>query len=323
LRHLWRCTYGGEAFDAIELLHGRFKASPPPSPPPCPAGFSGPQEGQCTECVAGKYKAVAGYVACSSCEAYTFSGTAGATTCWQCAENSHSAVGSSYCTCDAGFWGKPPLPHVHTKDVHTCTACVPGKYSVRAEPDEETETASSDANSCTDCKTGSYSRALGATAKSSCTTCPLGSTSLGGSASLTACHCIAGWSGPDGSTCVLCVAGKYKDGPGEGACVDCLAGKYSTIVAAISETSCVECAAGKYSSADGAALADACIQCVDGKLSEVGSDSKSDCLSFCPPGFYGQPGTCTPCDVGKYTNSPGPVSVQQAPTLLHFIVLHT
>ena len=55
----------------------------------------------------------------------------------------------------------------------------------------------------------------------------------------------------------------------------------------------------KYSSADGAALADACIQCVHGKSSEVGSDSKSDCLSFCSPGFYGQPGTCTPCDVGK------------------------
>ena len=76
----------------------------------------------------------------------------------------------------------------------TCTACVQGNYSVRAVPNEETETESSDSNSCTDCKTGSYSRAVGATAKSSCTACPIGSTSLGGSASLTACHCIAGWS---------------------------------------------------------------------------------------------------------------------------------
>jgi hypothetical protein len=123
-----------------------------------------------------------------------------------------------------------------------------------------------------------------------CTSCPLGSSSPPGSDAATDCACNAGFTGTNGGTCTICVAGKYKGGTGNLACSDCVAGKYSGDSAATVCTDCVagklsaavgcsstcaECEAGKYSAATGAMSATTCTPCPDGSSSSAGS-------CFCP-----------------------------------------
>ena len=54
------------------------------------------------------------------------------------------------------------------------------------------------------------------------------------------CSCMAGYSGPDGGTCVACEAGKYKPVNGSSPCTLCAAGKFSTSPA---QSTCTECSA--------------------------------------------------------------------------------
>jgi syndecan 4 len=75
----------------------------------CNRGFTGPDGGPCTVCVAGKYKTTTGSVVCTDCGAGTYSTTLGATaaaTCLACPANSNSPAGSTTstsCTCNVGF----------------------------------------------------------------------------------------------------------------------------------------------------------------------------------------------------------------------------
>jgi hypothetical protein len=78
----------------------------------CNAGFSGPDGGTCSACVAGKYKALRGTATCSNCGTGTYSTAVGASassTCSACPSNSNSPEGSSALTnctlthCTAGW----------------------------------------------------------------------------------------------------------------------------------------------------------------------------------------------------------------------------
>jgi hypothetical protein len=77
----------------------------------CNVGFTGPNGGTCTACIAGKYKIATGSVVCTDCAAGTYSTTAAATlatTCLACPAYSNSPSSSSSltaCTCNAGtYW---------------------------------------------------------------------------------------------------------------------------------------------------------------------------------------------------------------------------
>ena len=91
----------------------------------CNVGFTGPNGGPCTACVAGKYKTTTGNAVCTDCAADKYSATAGATlesTCLACPANSNSPSPSTVvtsCTCNVGFM-----------DISsgTCTACATGSY---------------------------------------------------------------------------------------------------------------------------------------------------------------------------------------------------
>jgi hypothetical protein len=91
----------------------------------CNTGFTGPNGGTCTQCVAGKYKAVVGTFACTDCgagkymitkgassctdcDANTYSTTTGSNqeyTCWPCPANSQSQSGATTCVCMVGYTG--------------------------------------------------------------------------------------------------------------------------------------------------------------------------------------------------------------------------
>jgi hypothetical protein len=90
--------------------------------------------------------------------------------------------------------------------------------------------------------------------------------------------------GPDGTTCEACVAGKYKNDIGSADCIDCGADKYSSATGAVTESSCSSCLI--YS------------------VISSGSDAIEDCK--CVSGYTGLDGTtCEACVAGKYKNGIG------------------
>ena len=94
--------------DACSHSHQDFKHMCPCSPQPeasvsslCMLGYSGPDGGTCTACVAGKYKTSTGSAACTDCGADTYSaavGASGSSTCIACPSNSTSPAGSASLT---------------------------------------------------------------------------------------------------------------------------------------------------------------------------------------------------------------------------------
>jgi len=266
----------------------------------CIPGYTGPDGGTCTACVAGKYKTVSGSAACANCGAGKYSTSIGATleaTCLACPINSNSPSGSaslSICTCNVGFTGP---------DGSSCTACVAGKYKT-----------SSGSAACTDCVAGKYSTSTGATLEATCLACPSYSNSPSASASLSICTCNVGFTGPDGGLCAACGAGKYKTLTGSAACTDCGAGKYSTSTGAISSAVCTDCGAGKYSTITGAISSAACTDCGAGKYStSIGAISSAACTD-CGAGKYSTSigaisnAVCIDCGAGKYSTSIGAIS---------------
>ena len=106
--------------------------------------------------------------------------------------------------CNAGYTGP---------DGGTCTACAAGKYKVAL--------GSADCSPCV----GVYSHSPEASADSKF------------------CGCNVGYTGPDGSTCTACEAGKYKVIIGKDVCFDCPAGKFK---AGQGSGTCTHCQKGIY-----------------------------------------------------------------------------
>ena len=119
----------------------------------------------------------------------------------------------------------------------TCVSCSAGSFS-----------SSASSSSCTLCAAGKYSMTSGAMSDSTCSSCPAYANSLSGSDSAEDCTCNAGSSGPNGGTCVLCVAGKYTSQTGSAECIAWPVGTYSTTLGALSSSTCVSCwaSSGRY-----------------------------------------------------------------------------
>mgnify|MGYP000439217468 CR=1 FL=1 len=186
-----------------------------------------------------------------------------------------------------------------------CDQCAAGQYKNQV-----------GTSPCVSCDPGTYSEQP--LASVSCTNCPLHTTSLAESSSVTQCVCKPGTFG-DHNGCDLCVAGSYKTNssiysppdPRCGVslicppCPLCTIGKYSTSIGSSSESSCQNCLAGKYSEVLGAPVESACKKCEAGKYQD--KTGKSVCV-ICQRGKYTtSPGTitCEKCEAGKYSTATG------------------
>ena len=142
-----------------------------------------------------------------------------------CAKPAGCETGSDTidCPCDIGFSGPdggPCLPcktgSFKTVDGSAnCTLCIKGKFS--------SVVGANSSSVCVNCSVNTYSMANG----SACAACPSNSVSGEGSANVTECKCMAGFTGPDGGACEACAAGRYKEGRGDGGCVTCPTGSDS------------------------------------------------------------------------------------------------
>ena len=241
----------------------------------CNPGYTGPDGGPCTACVAGKYKPASGSEPCTLCDAgksstsvsATSSGTCNTcpgrtydsddrTQCLACPSDSNSPSLSDEitdCRCNVGYTGPDGGP---------CAACIAGKY--------KTQTGSA---TCTLCNAGQYSNQVGASSSGTCVNCPTGtysnadrsppcsscasdSNSPSASDDFSDCLCNVGYTGPDGGPCTACVPGKYKTVTGAAACQDCVAGYYHQLPGASQD--CSFCIPGNYTNGTGSSTCQDC-----------------------------------------------------------------
>ena len=293
--------------------------------PNCNAGYTGPSGGPCAVCVAGKYKVATGSAACIDCGIGTYSSTLAATaaaacvacpnntfsgvigisnvlSCQSCQPNAVSVAGSvsqEYCYCKAGY--------AHAEGEFRCNACTPGTYNSHLAR-----------KTCSNCTIGMYSVHYNATGPETCQACPVGqwssegsancnlcplySSTLGTSGSIFDCVCDAGYTGPAGSTCTPCSAGKYKTATGSAACTNCGSGTYSSTIAATAAAACLACPADTISPATSTSSA-ACIS----PACNAGYTGPDGICSTCAAGTYKVgigSASCTPCVTGKYSITP-------------------
>ena len=262
----------------------------------CKVGYTGPDAGSCSACSQGKYKDAIGSGECTVCPNGKFSSIVSgnvSSVCLNCPSDSWSPSGSTlleHCVCNVGYTGQDP---------ESCLACVAGKFK-----------AVNGTAECTQCAAGKYSSSTGSTSdacincnrntfsaadNSQCTLCPSNAISPMSSATQTACKCDLGYTGPDGDTCIACVAGKFKPSNGSAECTQCDSGKYLSSTAAGSIAECLVCGINTYSSADSSQ----CVQCPSHTLSAASSSSQADCK--CNGGYSGPDGgACVACAVGKF-----------------------
>ena len=264
----------------------------------CPPGHTGES---CAPCPAGTFKDMVGASECIVCPAAKYSDAMGAnasSACLPCPQGAVSPNGStslSDCSCKAGFTARA--------DGESCVACEAGKFKTNVGTGECTQCPRGKYSAvyliatglardmCKDCMRNTYSSAD----NSKCSPCPFHAVSAIGSSSRSDCQCAKGYTGPDGRSCVACVAGKYKAVQGASACASCRAGKFSTTSAATAESSCTTCAANSYSAPDNGH----CILCPYYAVSSRASSSQTDCV--CDVGFTGpNGGPCGACPAGKY-----------------------
>ena len=158
-----------------------------------------------------------------------------------------------------------------TNSNNACTACPAGKT-----------TSGSGANAssqCESCPSDTYSKTFNF--ETTCMNCPSDAVSPLSSSSILDCQCDIGYSGPDGGSCVACVAGKFKASIGSDACTQCAAGKHS---AAMGADVCADCSADTYSSVDNTQ----CTPCPPNTVSLPSSSVETDCA--CDSGYTGPDG---------------------------------
>jgi len=231
----------------------------------CKPGSTGPDGTPCVLCGPGKYKPSTGDSACTLCLAGQYSEIVGglhANVCQECPTNTTSLPGSVTlpdCICRAG-WTR--------QNGARCVLCEAGKY----------KNATGD-GACSLCLPDQYLGTTGASTATACQQCPANSKSLAGTTKITACLCLPGTTGQNGSLCVLCEAGKYKMDTGVSACTLCLPDQYSGTV--------------------GASASDTCQECSSNSASVEGSVARTACV--CIPGTYTVLQECYPCAAGKFS----------------------
>ncbi|KAJ1465571.1 hypothetical protein T484DRAFT_1647989, partial [Baffinella frigidus] len=189
----------------------------------------------------------------------------------------------------------------------SCHMCLPGTY--------KTAIGSAD---CTSCGINTYSCHWGGMHPAACQQCSANSASPAGSGAITDCTCNTGYTGADGGSCSVCLAGTYKTGTGSAACTSCGVNTYSTAVDGTvckgcpvgtykvntGTGECTECSANTFSATVGASLENTCIGCPTGSSSVARSGVRTNCV--CDAGYTGAAGTdCSPCDQGTWKGSTG------------------
>jgi len=263
----------------------------------CNVGFTGPEGGSCTACVAGKYKTLTGSAPCTDCGDGKYSTSTGATSsaaCTNCGAGKYStsigAISSAVCTdCGAGKYSTS----TGATSSAVCTDCGTGKYL--------TSTGASSSAACTNCVAGKYSTSTGATVETTCILCLSNSNSPSGSIALSSCTCNIGYTGPNGGTCAACAAGKYKTTSGSVACTDCAAGSYAALPGSIACTLCPSLRTSPVGSS-----ADTQCTCISGYFQPSNAPTTCTALASCDPGYCskidtaGSWSTCDYCPLGKY-----------------------
>jgi hypothetical protein len=211
---------------------------------------------------------------------------------FDCPANSLAAVALadsiSECVCNPGYLregdvctlGQPPAWYmygnqsfcVHTRETiaagasgHADCACVPGFAGLPA----------AEAVHCQACPADTFTDVHNT---SECVPCPAhASHNETRRASVSACLCDPGYTGPDGGPCVACAAGTFKAEPGAAACEGCGVNEYSY------------------------AAAPACVACHANSSSLPRSPGVDHCL--CDPGVYPSQGTCIMCHAGHFKNA--------------------
>jgi hypothetical protein len=304
--------------------------------------------GDCTQCVAGKFKEASGSAACDDCAAGKYSSVTGRTTvCDNCLAGTYSTLTgqSSSATCQNCVAGTYSTLTGQSSS-ETCQNCLAGTYSTLTGQSSSATcqnclagkfsalTGQSSSGTCTDCSAGKFSAATGASISGTCQDCPAQSTSPAGSSSVTSCQCNAGHSGVAGS-CALCAAGTYKAVAGSVACVACVQAKYS----AAGATMCTNCPPGQMSYGTGNAQCelcpintwkgsgyDSCIPCFVGTLysavtSGPGTTAESSCQ--CPAGFitgqYRMDSQCKPCRPGTIQPTMNLLAYNYYPSTNHYV----
>jgi hypothetical protein len=261
----------------------------------CIAGATG-IAGNCTKCIAGKFKATEGSSECIDCAAGSYTASDNSTLCTQCAagkyshaisanssnvcttclRNTTSAAGSksiAECLCVAGFFRVNEF----------CVECLPGKYKEAIGDDL-----------CTICPASTFSAIGGAVNASTCLPCPARTQSPPGSNNKDDCVCIAGYELEAKFGEASSWAGSGSGG-GDGTGDSGGSGSGST-----RSGSCRLCPEGKYKP-DGAKN---CVECAKHAWSAAGSINAANCT--CGPGYSGPDGhACVACETGKYKPTNG------------------
>ena len=300
----------------------------------CNSGSSGPDGGECTQCVAGKHKTSTGNAPCLLCDVGEYT-LAGSDTCLPCSAplgqfcppGSTSSTGSecpagSYCTggtanqeacpdrsnslarstvltactCNAG-WSGP--------NGGSCTSCTAGTYK-----------SSTGSASCALCAGDTYSDIEGAATSSTCSSCPLQSSSPSGSHALSECTCNSGYHRKNATQCNACPKGSYCEN--EDSTVPCPANYESPELSdqignctcpqkyywKSDSEGCILCPADSYCTTEGQGTQVLC-PTYSGTRTFEGQTEVEACVCFdgyAPP--LGSPhGDCVPCTGGIYCAS--------------------
>jgi hypothetical protein len=276
----------------------------------CNAGYWGANGAEtCLPCYAGQYKPLKGPQDCSVCGNATYSTVFAATsptTCVVCPTNALSFMGSdalSDCHCAAGYYTEdmnnenkrcePCAAGTFNENLaaEACSKCTAGKYS--------TDVHSTSREQCVPCEFG-----WSAEGKAECEPCPGNAASVAGIRSLqTDCKCDPGYSGADGSTCMYCLAGKFKEGSGSAPCLDCEANTFSPDTARDLESDCLSCPNNAQSDAGSDALEDC--KCRVGYTSTVADTNGAACAACSAGKFKDVPGfdACSLCRVDTYVDT--------------------
>lgn len=225
----------------------------------------------CWQCLAGSYKENTGNSTCTPCPSGTYAQIAGATSrsvCIPCEGDLTSPPGSTNCFCKIGY-----KPLTVGGD---CVPCPSGYY----QPYGFNET-------CNVCFRNQYSPE----GSSSCFNCTANSSSTAGSAF---CSCNPGFE-LNGTVCVPCAAGTYKDRTDNSTCTPCPEGTSSSAVGATSKTACRVCGP-LLASAPGSSSC----SCAAGY--EVNGFSCVACKAGTFKSSIGN-SSCVPCDANRWSNA--------------------
>ena len=221
----------------------------------------------CLSCTKGRYQSSTGSASCLECEPGTFQ-----------TSDVDSATSCKFCQAGQAFKDSLSL----------CTACIKGQY----QPSNSVAGVS-----CTVCADGYYADSTG---ESLCKPCSKGTYGSGDAASKES----------ENAHCKACKQGNYTDQIGSTICKVCAAGFFNAAFNAVTCIACPTAAEGAISCAGclagkaGSTSTD-CTKCVNGTYAGGGFQECKDC----PEGFWSAsssssligPQTCTPCEIGKYS----------------------